>query len=135
MRDYSSLLLRNRSDENLLKGVFATLDGARIPCAKYTDPLLENAIRKGFIKGHEVTNLFVWNFYGEIIYAAVNFPGSWNNSRLVAAEGLYYPFCLATRRQNILYWVIKSSSFNRNPIQILFLDCSPFQVLSNIRYP
>ena len=88
----SSLLLKNnRTNGPLLKGVFAVTDGGRMPCADYTDVDTQNAYFEGFTQGVEVTNLFVWNFYGELIHAAVNFPGSWHDTKLAGASGLYYP--------------------------------------------
>ena len=88
----SSLLLQhNREYGPLLKGVFAVTDGGRMPCADYTEPNLQNAYYEGFTQSVEVTNLFVWNFYGEIIHAGVNFPGSWHDTKLAGASGLYYP--------------------------------------------
>ncbi|CDF33017.1 unnamed protein product [Chondrus crispus] len=52
---------------------------------------MQNAYFKGFTQGVEVTNLFVWNFYGELIHAAINFPGSWHDTKLASASGLYFP--------------------------------------------
>ena len=88
----SSLLLQNnRTNLPLLKGVFAVTDGGRMPCADYTDVDTQNAYFEGFTQGVEVTNLFVWNFYGERVHAAINFPGSWHDTMLAGASGLYYP--------------------------------------------
>ena len=94
MKSSCQLLESNRQNGFLLKGVFAVVDGARMPWATYADPKLQNAYWEGFTQGHEVTNLLVWNFYGEIIFAAVNFLGSWHDSRLAAAGGLYYPLLI-----------------------------------------
>jgi len=91
MRESAGLLERNRQYGSVLKGVFGILDGARMPCATHGQPLLENAYWEGFTQGHEVTNLFVWNFRGEIIHAAINFPGSWHDSKVAHASGLYHP--------------------------------------------
>ena len=88
----SSLLLQiNRTDGPLLKGIFAVTDGGRMPCADYTDVDIQNAYFDGITQGVEVTNLFVWNLYGELIHAAVNFPGSWHDTKIAGAYGLYYP--------------------------------------------
>ena len=91
MRASSMLLQNNRTYGPYLKGVFAVPDGGRMPCADYTDTNLQNAYFEGFTQGVEVTNLFVWNFYGEIVHAGVNFPGSWHDTKLAGASGLYYP--------------------------------------------
>lgn len=37
----------------------------------------------------EVTNIFVFNFFGEIIHAGVNYPGSWHDSGTAHASKLY----------------------------------------------
>lgn len=62
-----------------------------MPCAYYTNPDLQNVYWEGFTQENEVTNLFVWNLFGECIHAAVNFPGSWHDSKIVEASGLYSP--------------------------------------------
>ena len=64
-------------------------DGARMPCAKYTNPNIQNAFFEGFTPGTEVTNLLVWNFKGEIIHAGINYPGSWHDSKDAAFSKLY----------------------------------------------
>jgi len=88
IRRSSALLTQNRELGRLLKGVFAITDGARMPCAVQDEPLLENAYWEGFTQAHEATYVFVWNFYGEIIHAAINFSGSWHDSKVAAASGL-----------------------------------------------
>ena len=90
MEASSAPLMRNRENGHLLKSCFAVLDGARMPCATYGDPTLNNAYWEGFTQAQEVSNLFVWNFFGEIVHAGVNFPGSWHDSRVAAASGLYF---------------------------------------------
>lgn len=87
----NNLLKENRQNGRVLDGIFAVVDGGRIPCAEYTDKDLQNAYYEGYTQSVEVTNLFVWNFKGEIIHAGVNFPGSWHDSKLAYASGLIYP--------------------------------------------
>lgn len=48
-----------------------------MPCSVYADPSLQNAYFGGFSQDVEVTNLFVFNSFGEPIHAAVSYPGSW----------------------------------------------------------
>ena len=62
-----------------------------MPCAEYLDGDLQNAYFEGYTQKVEVTNLFVWNFYGELIHAAINFPGSWHDTKLASVSGLYHP--------------------------------------------
>ena len=71
MKASSALLERNRVYGSLLKGVFAVSDGGRMRCADYTDTNLHNAYFEGYTQNMEVTNLFVGNFFGEIVHAAI----------------------------------------------------------------
>jgi len=91
MQSSASILEKKRKFGPLLKSVFAVTDGGRMACADYTDPDLQNAYFEGFTQNVEVTNLFVWDFRGEIIHAALNFPGSWHDTKLAGVSGLYYP--------------------------------------------
>ena len=91
MRASASLLEHNRTYGPLLQGVFDITDGGRMLCAYYTDIYLQNDYFEGFTHNVEVTNLFVWNFFGEIIYAAFNYPGSWHDTKLAGMSGLYFP--------------------------------------------
>lgn len=81
---------RNRENVHKLRGVFAVMDGGRMPFAGYSDPSLQNAYWEGLTQVDEVTNHFVWNFHGEVVFAA-NYPWRWHNYKLVAASGLYSP--------------------------------------------
>lgn len=47
----------------------------RMPCVDYTYADLQNAFYKGCTHNVEGTNLVVWNLFGEIIHAVINF--SW----------------------------------------------------------
>ena len=91
MRASAALLEQNRIHGRLLQGVFGITDGGRMPCADYTDLDLQNAHFEGFTQNVEVTNLFLWSFFGEIIQAAVNYPGSWQDTKLAGMSGLYFP--------------------------------------------
>ena len=53
----------------------------------------------------------MWNFHGECIHAAVNFPGSWHDSLLAAASNLFYP--LLTNKTLPGYSVLSGSSSPR----------------------
>ena len=91
MQSSSALLQTNPRLGPLLEGVFAVVDGARLPCADYTNADLQNAFYEGYTQSVEVTNSFVWNFFGEIIQAGINYPGSWHDSKLANASGLLFP--------------------------------------------
>lgn len=60
-----------------------------MPCVSYTDPDIQNAHWEGFTQANEVSNLLVWNFHSELIFAALNSPGSWHDSRIAAESGFY----------------------------------------------
>lgn len=87
----SELLSCHRGYNDVLKGVFAIMDGGRLPCADYCDPDTQNAYYEGYTTNIEVTNLLVFDFFGQIIHAGVNFPGSWHDARVAIQSGLYYP--------------------------------------------
>eukprot|EP00171_Calliarthron_tuberculosum_P021614 IDg21614t1 len=56
-------------------------------------------------------NLFVWNFFGEIVFAGTNYPGSWHDSRLASASGLYHPYL--TEHTPAGFAVLGDSAFPR----------------------
>lgn len=61
-------------------------------CADYTEPDVQNAFYEDYTCSVEVTNLFVFKFKGDIIHAAINFPGSWHDSKLATVSDLMHPF-------------------------------------------
>lgn len=91
MQESNQLLMDTREHGHLLRGVFAVVDGGRMPCADYTDPNIQNAYYEGYTCCVEITNLFVYNFKGEIIHAGLNYPGSWHDSILAFRSGLVNP--------------------------------------------
>lgn len=84
-----ALLENNRKLGPLLKGMFGTTDGGRFKCQNYANFCLKNAYGEGYTQQEEVTNLFVVNFYGEIIHAAINYPGSWHDTQLAGISVIY----------------------------------------------
>ena len=62
-----------------------------MPIGRYESDNLQNAYWEGFTQPHEITNIFVFSFFGTVIHAAVNYPGSWHDSKVSLASGLYYP--------------------------------------------
>lgn len=91
MRSAASLLERNRENGHLLRGVFGMFDGGRMPCAAYVEVNTQDGFFEGFTQGVELTNILVWNFHGEIIFGALNFPGSCHVSKVASSSGLYHP--------------------------------------------
>lgn len=90
MRKSCESLENNRPNGSILRGVFVVVGGGRIPCAYYINLELQNAYSEGYTGSVEVTNLFVCNFFGELIHAAINFPGSWHDSKLAHASYLIH---------------------------------------------
>lgn len=91
MQESAQLLQDNRPNGALLRGVFGVIDGGRFPCADYVDNDVQNAFYEGYTCTVNVTNLLVYNFKGEIIHAAVNYPGTCHDSKLASLSGLVYP--------------------------------------------
>ena len=78
----AELLQNNRTFGPLLKGVFGIATGGRFRCQNYGDTDPQNAHCEDYTQQEEVKNLFVSNFIGEIIHAAINFPGSWHDTEM-----------------------------------------------------
>lgn len=70
---------------------------------------MQNAYYEGYTGNVEVTNLFVFNFLGEVIHAAVK-PGSWHDSRMVNASSLLHTF-LQDNKTQTGYAVLCDSAF------------------------
>ncbi|KAI0561666.1 DDE family endonuclease [Gracilaria domingensis] len=87
MEEYCELLRKNRLFGYALRGVFGVSDGARLRVPDFEDPDTQNAYYNAMTQRVEATNLLVWNFHGEIIHAALNFPGSWHDSRSAYISG------------------------------------------------
>ncbi|KAI0565152.1 DDE superfamily endonuclease [Gracilaria domingensis] len=89
MKASADLLQRNRAVGNALPGVFALIEGGTLSCAEYVDPNIQNAYYDGYTCRVDITNLLVYNFFGEVIHAAVNFAGSWHDMHLAWSSNLY----------------------------------------------
>lgn len=78
---------------NLMKSSFAVADGRRLPLPDYTDAYMQNAFHEGYTGNVEVPNLLVFNFFGDVIHAVLNFPGSWYGyeNKLASMSGLLFP--------------------------------------------
>lgn len=71
--EFAPFSQNRREIGRLLKDVIGVADGGILFCANFTDVNLQKAYFEGFTQAVEVTNLFVFNFFGELIQAAVNF--------------------------------------------------------------
>lgn len=50
----------------------------------------KNAYYEGYTCSVDVNNLLIFNFKGEVIYAAVNFSGCFHDSKVASLSGLVY---------------------------------------------
>lgn len=75
-----------------------------MPCTEHTDADVQNALWEGFEQADEDTNLFVWNFQGDCIHAAINYLGSWHDSKLALSSGLYSPILTDNTPAGFLSW-------------------------------
>ena len=80
--------INTREYAEALKGIFAVMDGARIPCADYIDADIQNGYYEGFTCSVQVTNLLVFSFDGCLIHKGLNFPGAYHDSRVAKECGL-----------------------------------------------
>lgn len=89
--DSAKRLKENRPNGQAISDIFGVLEGGRIPCADYLDYGIQNAYNEGCTTSMEVANLLALNFRREIIYAALNYPCSWNDFKFAHTSGLIYP--------------------------------------------
>lgn len=69
-----------------MRGLFAVVDEGRKPSGHYIDPDFLNAYYEDYVGSAEVSNLFVSNFFGELIHTAINSPGSRHDSKLAHVQ-------------------------------------------------
>lgn len=62
--EYNESLVHKIPNGRLLKGIFGVVDGVCLPCADSDDADLQNVYYEGYTSNVEVTNLFVFNFFG-----------------------------------------------------------------------
>lgn len=80
-KEITQLLQLNFPNGHLLRKIFAVVDGWRFPCSQIRRSICsKNEYYEGYTANVDVSNLFFFNFYGELIHAAVKFQGSWHES-------------------------------------------------------
>lgn len=67
------------------------MDGGRLLCAHCEHPDVQNAYLDGYTASVEVKSILIFNLFGEIIQAALNFTGILHDNKLESASGLLYP--------------------------------------------
>lgn len=90
MKESAKLLEVNRPNCALLRGIFAVVDGGRFSCAEYVDADTHNTFYESYACTVDVTNLLFYYSKGEIILAAVNYPGVCHDSKLANLSGLVF---------------------------------------------
>ena len=87
--------------EPLIKNVIGFVDGVSVPVQCSDDELLQRAAYCGYSHDTMCNNVFAFSPEGKVIYAAINFPGSWHDStvalqfiRLVISKIGTYALCV-----------------------------------------
>lgn len=75
----------------MLRNIFGVVDGGRLLRANYVDAGKQKVYYEGFAQRVEVASFLVFDFKGEVLHVAINFPGSRHDSKLVSSSGLRYP--------------------------------------------
>ena len=70
-------------------GMFAFLDGMKIPLQQSSDDDVQNACYNGWTCNHYVSNILLFTPDGCIVYAVLNCPGTWHDSSVSQLGGLY----------------------------------------------
>lgn len=52
--------------------LFGVVDGGRFSCAYHTEGDMQNWYYEGYTTNVDVTNLFVFNFLGDLIHESIN---------------------------------------------------------------
>jgi hypothetical protein len=82
MREYAAMVRRR---EPCVHNVIGFVDGVSLSVQCCSERLQQNAMYDGYIKDTMINNVLAFAPNGKIIYAALNFPGSWPDSQLAAA--------------------------------------------------
>lgn len=88
MEESSMLPQNKRHHGHLLRDMFGVVDGARLLCGDYIDMDLQNVFHESYTQSVEIINFLVYDFRRAIIHAALNYPGSWYDSKVAWASGL-----------------------------------------------
>ncbi|TPX30236.1 hypothetical protein SmJEL517_g06157 [Synchytrium microbalum] len=104
----NSNIIHNRHP--LLLSGFGFVDGLSLPIKTPTDEELQEEYYNGWKKTHCVSNLLVFSPDGCIIWASINDPGRYNDSRVA---GNLYPVLLDPTRTPGAYYLIADTAFPR----------------------
>lgn len=84
-------LMRNSPSGSLMNGIVEVVDGGRLPWPIYDDTDMRNLYYEGYTCIAKVTDLFVFNFFVNILHAGANFPSGWHDRKLDSLPSLLYP--------------------------------------------
>lgn len=88
----SSVLLRdNYPNRNLLRLISSVVHGDMLTCADYEYVGAQNSFYQGNKLAVEVTYSFLFDVKGEVIHAAVNYPGSNNHGKFEKLSWIRFP--------------------------------------------
>lgn len=97
-----------------MRGVFGVTGGARLLCVSYDNLDQQNAYFQPFTQQKEVTYLLFWTLKGEIIPAALTFPGTWHDSKRAYVSGLYWLTLIENDITSPGYAILGDSAFLNN---------------------
>jgi len=83
MGELADLVSANHPD--IPYGIFGFIDGLVLPILNNGDPVIQNAYYNGYKGTTTITNIAVFAPDGTIIYASINHPGNYHDSRAAGA--------------------------------------------------
>jgi hypothetical protein len=78
---------RVKAKEPLIPGCIGFIDGTHVPLQSSSDHRTQNANYNAWTASTSISNVLVFSPEGTIIWAAVNFPGSWHDAAVSRALG------------------------------------------------
>jgi hypothetical protein len=127
----------------MLVGAVGTLDGLKLPVEVSPDPRIENATYNGWLHSHYISNIFAFSptgmslligrelvlihYIGEIIYACLNAPGSWHDSRV--ARPLYD---VLAEELPVGHYLVSDTAFPQGTGRCPGKICAPLLAGSNL---
>jgi hypothetical protein len=78
-----------RAEFPRLSGAFAMVDGLKLCIQAPGDQAMQNAYYNGWTSNHYVSSILLFVPDGTVCFAILNAPGSWHDSRVASAGGLY----------------------------------------------
>ena len=83
MKELANLVAASHPDIHY--GIFGFIDGVVLPILNHSNSYIQNAYYNGYKGGTTITNVLIFAPDGTIIYASINHPGNYHDSRASAA--------------------------------------------------